>query len=361
MRILHLMENEKITRDIIELISNTADKHSHYFAIRHNKKTNIRNAEMIQNNSNVFLFSDSFDGFLKLIRRTRKIDATVAHGTFWRLKFCLFWLLIPSIRKKSAWVVWGGDILGNRDVSNRSKEKFKKFFLKLALEKFFLIGTPVKGDYELILRDIKSKPAWSIVRYLDTSIFLAPRNRIDDGITRILLGNSATKTNQHIQAMHILERFKDERIEIIAPLSYGDKGYASFVAEEGKRIFGNKFIPLESFMEKDEYYSLLGNIDIGFFNNNRQQAFGNIHMLMNSEAKIFLRKDTPMWEYFNTNGASVFSIEDIENSNFSEFKKSCENSIENNKLYLNKIGSKNNLVKEWDSFFNYLDKEIGND
>ena len=39
------------------------------------------------------------------------------------------------------------------------------------------------------------------------------------GSIRILLGNSATKTNRHVEAMQMLSKIKDENIEVFAPLS----------------------------------------------------------------------------------------------------------------------------------------------
>ncbi len=37
------------------------------------------------------------------------------------------------------------------------------------------------------------------------------------------MGNSANPTNNHIEVLNKLLKFKDEDIEIIAPLSYGEK------------------------------------------------------------------------------------------------------------------------------------------
>ena len=95
----------------------------------------------------------------------------------------------------------------------------------------------------------------------------------------ILVGNSATKTNNHIEVLNWLSRFKKNNIKIYCPLSYGDKGYASEVAEYGRKMFGDKFVPVLNYMKSDEYSVFLNKMDIAVFNNNRQQATANIEIL----------------------------------------------------------------------------------
>ena len=41
-------------------------------------------------------------------------------------------------------------------------------------------------------------------------------------IINILIGNSATETNNHIEVLDLLSKFKNEDIKIYVPLSYGD-------------------------------------------------------------------------------------------------------------------------------------------
>lgn len=52
---------------------------------------------------------------------------------------------------------------------------------------------------------------------------------------KILLGNSATNTNQHFQMLDILKKFSDENIEILCPLSYGNLEYGKQVEKIRKK------------------------------------------------------------------------------------------------------------------------------
>jgi len=114
----------------------------------------------------------------------------------------------------------------------------------------------------------------------------------NDRAVRILLGNSATVTNRHEEALGWLERYKNNDIRIICPLSYGDMEYGNRVEDYGRSIFGENFIPIRNYMGIDEYSLLLNSVDIAIYNNNRQQATGNIEILGYLGKKIFVRSDT---------------------------------------------------------------------
>ena len=66
------------------------------------------------------------------------------------------------------------------------------------------------------------------------------------GTIKILLGNSATESNQHKEAFELLEKYKNKNIKIYVPLSYGPEKYADEIEQLGMHIFGEKFIPMRS-------------------------------------------------------------------------------------------------------------------
>ena len=142
-------------------------------------------------------------------------------------------------------------------------------------------------------------------------------------LIRILVGNSAFIENQHIQAYEMLAHFAKENIEIISPLSYGGtKEYREEVIAKGKEIFGDKYKPLLMMMDNDAYHSyLFTKIDIGVFNNNRQQGMGNISALLRYGKKVYIRNDTPMWQSFNNHGYKIFDVDEIQTLDFANFLK----------------------------------------
>ena len=116
----------------------------------------------------------------------------------------------------------------------------------------------------------------------------------------------------------MLEHLKDEDIKIICPLSYGDEKYREEVIKKGKEIFKEKFHPITEFMNYQQYLELLSKCSVGIFNNNRQQAMGNISALLKIGKKIYLRNNTSMWKEYEKNNLKIFNIEEVKNATSDE-------------------------------------------
>ena len=127
----------------------------------------------------------------------------------------------------------------------------------------------------------------------------------------IQLGNSADPTNNHIDVLKQLTKYKEENIQIFAPISYGNKEYAKEVILYGNDIFGDKFIPLTDFMPFEKYLEFLGTIDIAIFAHKRQQAMGNIISLLGMGKKVYMRSDITPWQLFDRIDVKVFDLNDI--------------------------------------------------
>src|SRR5262249_51243273 len=69
----------------------------------------------------------------------------------------------------------------------------------------------------------------------------------------LLLGNSATPTNNHLDAFELLRRLDLEGRNIVVPLSYGVESYADAVCAHGHRLFGPRFVPLRGYLSPAEY------------------------------------------------------------------------------------------------------------
>lgn len=143
----------------------------------------------------------------------------------------------------------------------------------------------------------------------------------DNKKCRILLGNSATETNNHLDAFEVLKRFRNDDIEIEIPLSYGSENYQQLIAKRGKHIFGNKVELLTGFMLREEYIKQLSAIDIGIMFHNRSQAFGNCIALLGMGKKLFIKKNNPLWTLFTKTGIKVYDANTINKLSFEELKQ----------------------------------------
>ncbi|MES1952429.1 4-alpha-L-fucosyltransferase [Salinisphaera sp. S4-8] len=111
-------------------------------------------------------------------------------------------------------------------------------------------------------------------------------------------------------------KYRDENINILTPLSYGNRLYAENVINVGKRIFGEKFVAITDFMSGNDYSDFLGSIDIAIFNHDRQQAMGNTITLLGMGKTVFMRRDITPWQLFSSLGITLGDVEYFELKKF---------------------------------------------
>ena len=173
------------------------------------------------------------------------------------------------------------------------------------------------------------------------------------GYVAIQIGNSATLTNNHIMIMEILKKYKNENIRIFVPLSYGDKKYADKVINAGRALFGEKFVPITEYMEQNVYYRFLNQMDIGIFGMSRQQALGNINLMMLLGKKVFLKNKSILEHYYkNTCHCFVESLENIDRMDFKEFTDWENERINNNVRNVTKMHEEETVIRQWRTIFN---------
>lgn len=121
----------------------------------------------------------------------------------------------------------------------------------------------------------------------------------DEPLT-IWLGNSATVTNNHFEALDLLAHLSEEHIEIICPLSYGESTgslYTRKVIEKGQRIFGDRFIPLLAYVDRDRYYGMFQKVDLVLMNHIRSQAAGNVFAFLKLGKPVFMEERSPLFQF----------------------------------------------------------------
>lgn len=124
----------------------------------------------------------------------------------------------------------------------------------------------------------------------------------------ILIGNSATSANNHLDVFDII---KDTNKKLIVPLSYGAydyKNYKELVILEGMRIFKNSFTPIEEFMPLQEYRELTSSCNSVIMYHIRQQALGNIFMSLFQGMRVFLNSKSLTYIYLKDEGMIIFDL-----------------------------------------------------
>lgn len=125
----------------------------------------------------------------------------------------------------------------------------------------------------------------------------------------ILIGNSANYTNNHLEAFDRINGIGIGSRKVILPLSYGDSRYGDYIHSRGVAIFGSDFIPLRHFMPLAQYMQTIRRCGIVIMNHFRQQAIGNIVMMIWMGAKVYLNESNTFYHYLKRIGVKVFSID----------------------------------------------------
>lgn len=184
----------------------------------------------------------------------------------------------------------------------------------------FVAGTSFFSPVLEVEHDlIKTRNPWFAASYIDWNYGTLEDDFAFDGIDApphprgndILIGNSASHTNNHLDVFHRLTRIDLSRRKVIAPLSYGDREYAQAVEAAGRECFGGAFLPLTEYMDRAKYIRLIASCSVVIMNHKRQQGLGNIITTMYSGARVFLRRANPVYGFLKAAGAVVFDIEEL--------------------------------------------------
>lgn len=348
MKYLHICNNEKFIDPYIKFIEKNFDKLIHvYIIIGENRYS-------ISDSPNVIVVDNFKENYSLILKEIKNSDKFFLHGLNNTHLIYLLFLRLNNL-KKCYWIIWGADLYEYYKRKNSPKDFIKHLIRKEVFKRIGGFITHIKGDYELAKEwyGAKGKHYYS---------FMYPSNlykeySLSDGIKQddrvyIQIGNSADSTNNHIEVLDKLQRYKDMDIEIICPLSYGDKAYAKKVINYGTEIFGDKFVPITEFMPFDKYLDILAKIDIAIFNHKRQQAMGNITTLLGLGKKVYIREEITTWQFCLDHDLKVYSANDNYDDLFEEMDEGIrQKNIENVKSKF----SEEKLVEDLKQIF---DEEI---
>ena len=350
---LHLMTEGKFVERFVRFVNKYYPDRENYFYIYNKEPEEEQRTQLDLDNL------EYTDNLFESVDLSLVGDGKVFVHSFYlihTIKYCNYLVKhIPADR--IVLIIYGADLYNNRYILKDNflhpgiwvQEYDKKRMIK-GISNFMTFASP---DFELMCKWYGAKgrqydclyPSNANVELLST---LRSEGR-SEGPVRILLGNSATVTNKHMEALDWLSKYRDEDITIICPLSYGDMNYAHKVEDKGKGYFGDNFKPIYDYMSINDYSRMLNDIDIAIYNNNRQQATGNIEILGYLGKKIFVRSDTTTWQHYVGRDNCVFyDTKCIDTMEFEEFISNNEEGIAVNMRYFEKIWDDVYIKEVWD-------------
>lgn len=294
-----------------------------------------RNEEDLPNLSNVHRIS-SYKEFItnkELINDIITADKIIVSGVF-TVQYILP-LYGKKIMKKTYWQFWGGDYEVLRGDNLSARLKVRKYIVSKCIKNskgIILLTEPEREIFEKIFEKIPSDKFYAVV--------VPPRQEVDEIIARvrtirkkdtsnvIVIGNSATKSNQHFDIFDRLSCLDLQNVKIYCPLSYGDNQYRERVIIRGKELFGDNFVPITQYMSYEKYVEFLNSCDVGIYNLNRQQALGNISLMLNLGKKIYTSDSIK--KYYEQFGYTLHSVNELKYKSIKEILKHNTVDAENN-------------------------------
>ncbi|WP_291275231.1 TDP-N-acetylfucosamine:lipid II N-acetylfucosaminyltransferase [Flavobacterium sp.] len=379
----HIMIDDKFIDGFIDDAEKVSSENSNIYFINGNQA----NSKHIKNPKAKWIsFRD--DEFISTLKKATKYDKIFVH--WYDLKTGLF--LLKYLKKEVPLYVylWGGEFYEDPYLYHMNwihDEKTLTFVKehtilpeKYSQRKHFLKRLWFKKTYKLKARKqfkekiktIKRINALILPKHYDQELELIKRiyhlenlpyfnynydQNVDLAIhyklegsktdkTIIQLGNSATESNNHVDAFDVLNQFKNENIELVLPMSYGNHKYNHFVKQYGTFNFKNKIKFLEDFVPRAQYIQQLMEVDVCVMYHNRQQAFGNCVPLLILGKKLYLKKENPLYSFFKSIGVVVFNANKIKDLDFDSFKKELTpEEKNNNKTILTNLFSEEERLK----------------
>ena len=209
-------------------------------------------------------------------------------------------------------------------------------------------GVPYQEEFDYFAdrRIIDQKCKYIPFTYYPLEFILRGNEKIKTNGNNILVGNSANYTNNHLEVFRILNKLGVEDRKIIVPLSYGDLQYGEYIYSEGLRLLRDNFVPLRTFIPLAEYTRKLQSCGIAIMNHYRQQAIGNILMMLWLGSKVYLSPSNTLYHYIKQIGIKVFSIDqDLVSDNPDALINLSEGEANHNRIILKQEFSERVVVR----------------
>ena len=161
----------------------------------------------------------------------------------------------------------------------------------------------------------------------------------------IMIGHAAAPTLNHAEILDILCHTPFSG-KLFLPLEYGEEQYRNEIKNKANLLFNGRTEFLETRLEMQAYYQRLSSVGFAVFNFRWQESLGNIIFLIWNGTKIFLKKESSVYQQFTAWGLHVFTIEhDLNEENIVELL-AMEKRLENRNIIEN-LFSREKVKKYW--------------
>ncbi len=268
----------------------------------------------------------------------------------------LYWYRYRKYCRKGVWSVWGQDAYWYNYCEKTLENRFYEFIRTRLIRNLQTILCPIKGDYRFICDHYKTKAGYQPGMYPIPTDFEALRRiqgkKEKNDVIHIQVGNSSNPTNNTIEVLHFLAENMGEKCLVFCPVSYGDAEYARTVVDFGKKELGDRFFPMTSFLDREQYASFVASVDILIMNHQRQQGLGNIFSYLYLGKKVYIRSDNSSFQFFEEHGIKVYDTRGLlSDRNAMDFTEMDPQVAEKNRDQTEMIVSWETIAPGWAKVF----------
>lgn len=360
-RILHILADEKFSDYAIKQFDSIGIPSDYALIISEGEEA------LVSQRDKAITMRRGDSAYVELINSLSNYTSIVLHGLFWRYDYEIL-TRIPSTTKV-AWVNWGGEIYGRKDVFydflspisgilerliNLKKRLFVKDYYEhhyeIPLDFFRRLDYCLTDEYEEYeyARNYLQKPDLQYLMYnyytLEDMIgaLIDTRSRGNN----IFMGNCAANECNYWDAIPKVSRLKERGQKVIIPLSYGSPWVRNWAIRLGNWLYGKDFIPLADFLPREQYNELICNCSTMIMPHYAPRAQGNIITALWLGMRVYLSEHNMTYRYFKRLGCTVYSIEkDLKWSNKDRFKPMTDEELEHNRKILYATYSRESTMK----------------
>lgn len=329
--VLHILWEYKFYSVISENFNNCEYYHNIYSY--QETRFNGEECRKFEKASDKILIFKSFREILNIISK-EKIDIIYFHSLT-----IPYWYWVARLPKNLTviWWVWGYDVYNNaygfirplidmelyKPITKRYrrlestnlvirlrryiKSLFFLFFQKKAMNNISYLQTVTDVEFNMLSTNTLLSHVKHFYAPFSTKFDCFYRN---DNAKLILVGNSASDTNNHADILQALNMTGIKGKEVLLPMSYGSESYSSFLKEYiNSNSYHFKIRILDTFLPINEYEELFTQVSHAIFGVLRQQAMGNIKFCLRHGVKVFLYKESILYKELKGLGFLIFSID----------------------------------------------------
>ena len=259
-------------------------------------------------------------------------------------------------RKPKNWNKIYKELCAKRHFPSLQKQLYEQKLKTISRIDYIVIPQEGINEFDLIKR-LYPNTTFKIVNCCPFSqnfdaASLLPTKYFEKGWSiNILIGNSADPTNNYLDAFRWLKkqcRHLSQSVNIYTVLSYGSELHKAEVIKYGKSMFGERFFPVVSYIDRDKYLSWVNSMDVIIMYHNRQQAVGNIMTAITLGKPVFMKACSPVYMMLKEQGcSSVYDVKEVSFENIEDIIQSANRDRANNVAIVKKIYSEETRLNNW--------------